>query len=280
MLYALLRLLPKNHFSSFFGWLAAIRLPRPFAGLVLRCFVSAVRIDPSDAEHPLSEYGSIAEFFVRRLGRGARPIGAGLVSAVDGFLRSCGRIQAGVLPQVKNKTYLLHDFLHDDELARRFRDGFYFNLYLSPRDYHRVHAPESGRIVSRRHVPGKLWPVNDWSLSHIDNLFSVNERVIVEMQCEQGRMLVVFVGATNVGKISLSFDELITNRRGATYNTRTFTEGVSVKKGEELGVFHLGSSVVILLDPTWACGSEQFPAPAHFKMGETLIALESKAPSN
>lgn len=273
-MYALLNLLPKNHLSCILGRLAQLRLPGPLRKLSLRIFAHAAHLDLKDAEKSLYDYAAISDLFTRKLRSGARPIGRGIVSPVDGTLRSSGVIANGRLPQIKGKTYSVAELIRDDRLAARFEGGYFFNLYLSPMDYHRVHAPCSGSIEFRRHIPGKLWPVNDWSLSHIENLFVVNERVVIAVRSSSGLVLVVMVGATNVGKISLSFDDLVTNRAfGATHSEnllKPFDPPVPVQGGDELGVFHLGSSVVLLLEPQAKVTQSALQAPAKVRMGQSL----------
>ncbi len=204
-----------------------------------------------EAEFPIEAYSSIAKIFTRRLKPHIRPVQTGVVSPVDGTLRAHGVITDGSLPQIKDRTYSVAQFLGDSVLASRFSGGYFFSLYLSPRDYHRVHSPYDGRVVFRRHIPGKLWPVNDWAMSRLEGLFTINERVVMGMETKLGLMAVVMIGATNVGKISLTFDPLITNRVCAAAQQErlaVFQPGVSVRAGDELGMFHLGSSVVVLFE--------------------------------
>lgn len=270
-MYEFLRLVPKNHLSNFIGRAAALRVPRPFRTWLLRLFVRAARIDVSEAEFPLEHYPSIGAYFTRRLKPTLRPIGQGVVSPVDGTLRRSGLIVGQTLPQVKDLTYSVTDFLRDDELAARFEGGCFFNLYLSPRDYHRVHAPCDGTIVFLTYIPGKLWPVNDWSLSTIENLFAINERIVMGLETAQGLVVLVMVGATNVGKMSLSFDTLVTNRGEQEVQRKHFERGVKVHAGDELGVFHLGSSVVLLFEPGRGPRTASGAEPRKVKMGETLF---------
>ena len=275
-MYALLGLLPKNHLSCVLGALAAIRLPGPLRKLSLRIFARLTALNLDEAELPLCQYAAISELFTRKLRPGARPVGEGVVSPVDGTLRSCGKIQNGQLPQIKDKVYSVAELIRDEALAARFANGFFFNLYLSPQDYHRVHSPCDGAIEFRRYIPGKLWPVNDWSLSHIENLFVINERVVIAVRCEYGLVLVVMVGATNVGKISLAFDSLVTNKAFAGVHEdltmKSFDPAIPVRAGDELGTFHLGSSVVLLFEAQSAISAARISAPAKIAMGQSLVA--------
>lgn len=249
-MYRYLRYVPKNRLSRAIGRLVHARLPRPVARMLVHRFARAYQIDVDAAGKPLHEYPSIGHFFIRDLREGLRPIESDFVSPVDGVLRNFGNVENGRLEQVKGKTYTVARFLGDEAYARRFENGSYFNLYLSPQDYHHVHSPIGGRIVRSVHIPGKLWPVNDWSLANIDELFSVNERVVTYVESDLGLVAVVMIGATNVGKISVVYDSFISNTTMTSKPaTRDYTPGIPIAAGARLGTFHMGSSVVVLLEP-------------------------------
>lgn len=248
-MYRYLRYVPKNHLSRAVGRLVHARLPKPIARRLVRWFANTYQIDVDAAGRPIEDYPSIGHFFIRDLAEGLRPIEGGFVSPVDGVLRSYGTVTDGRLPQVKGKSYTLARFL-GDENAARYENGTYFNLYLSPQDYHHVHSPVGGDIVRSVHIPGKLWPVNDWSLANIDELFSINERVVTYIDCELGRVAVVMIGATNVGKISVVYDSFISNAASANRTAvRNYSPSIAIRAGDRLGTFHMGSSVVVLLEP-------------------------------
>ena len=248
-MYRYLRYVPKNHLSRFIGRLVHMRLPAPVARRLVHWFASTYQIDVSAAQHELHHYPSIGHFFIRDLREGLRPIEGEFVSPVDGVLRNFGTVENGRLEQIKGKSYTLARFL-GDENAARYENGAFFNLYLSPQDYHHVHSPVGGNIVKSVHIPGKLWPVNDWSLANIDELFSINERVVTYVECPLGLVAVVMIGATNVGKISVVYDSFISNA-GRTERpvSRTYDSPIPITPGAKLGTFHMGSSVVILLEP-------------------------------
>ena len=250
-MYWLLRYLPKNHISWLTGKLTAIRLPRPIAGVLVKQFAKLAKIDLDSAAKPIDEYRSIAQLFVRDLKPGARRIEGEIVSPVDGTFRGAGLIKDGTIPQVKDKTYNVNEFLGCDPLAVKFSNGEYLNFYLAPPDYHHVHAPVTGKILRRVYVPGTLWPVNGWGLANIDELFSKNERIITFIESRFGLVAVVMVGAANVGKMTLSFDDTVTNNCCLSSNSgklvRDFS-GVNIGVGERLGTFNLGSTVVLLFE--------------------------------
>lgn len=248
-MYRYLRYVPKNHLSRMIGRLVHARLPRPLARRLVHWFARTYQIDVAAAEHELHHYPSIGHFFIRDLREGLRPIEGDFVSPVDGVLRNYGPVENGKLEQIKGKTYTLARFLGDDN-ASRYENGAFFNLYLSPQDYHHVHSPVGGKIVKSVHIPGRLWPVNDWSLANIDELFSINERVVTYIQSTLGLVAVVMIGATNVGKISVVYDSFISNAAGTKQPvTRTYDTPIDIQAGARLGTFHMGSSVVVLLEP-------------------------------
>jgi phosphatidylserine decarboxylase len=247
-MYSILKFVPKSHLSHFVGSLVHMRLPRTVSHRLIRWFARTYDIDVESASKQIHEYPSIGEFFTRELKPGVRPIEGTVVSPVDGTLRSFGLVHEGRLEQVKGKTYSLHVFLGDDVLAREFEDGVFFNFYLSPQDYHHIHTPISGDVTKSVHVPGKLWPVNDWSLGAIEELFAVNERIVTYLQTDLGSVAVVMIGATNVGKMSVSYDTFITNvpPRKVKTEVHDYPKPVRLEVGAKLGTFHMGSSVVVL----------------------------------
>lgn len=248
-MYRYLRYVPKNHLSRAVGRLVHARLPRPIARRLVRWFASTYAIDVSAATKSPDDYPSVGHFFIRDLREGLRPIEGDLVSPVDGVLRNFGEVRDGRLEQIKGKSYTLARFLADPANATRFENGVFFNFYLSPQDYHHIHAPVGGTIRRSVHVPGKLWPVNDWSLANIDELFSINERVITYIDSPLGLVAVVMIGATNVGKISVTYDSFTSNTAARSTEFRDYSPGFPISAGDRLGTFHMGSSVVLLLEP-------------------------------
>lgn len=247
---SLLRFVPKNLLSRVVGTLVHIPLPGFLARALIGWFVRRYDIDLSEITRPVESFRSLGAFFVRDLLVETRPVGAEPVSPVDGRLRAFGTVASGQIEQVKNRDYSLEAFLGDSELARQFDGGTFFNLYLSPRDYHHIHAPISGTISRCIHIPGALWPVNDWSLENVSDLFAINERVVVLINTNPGQVAVVMIGATNVGSITVTFDDLTTNdRRIRSKQTRSYSPPIDIRAGARLSTFHMGSSVVVLFEP-------------------------------
>ena len=244
--------LPKSYLSWFVGTMANLPLPKPFSTLLVRWFAAAYKIDVSLATRPLESFSSIGAFFTRDLRPEVRPVGEGIVSPVDGTLRSAQDVSTvGDATLVKGRNYSIAGLLGNDPLAGRFANGQVWNFYLSPQDAHHIFSPIDGSIVRSVHVPGKLWPVNDWAISAVDGLFVVNERVVSFIDTPDGMVAVVMVGATNVGRIALSYAPIETNRspwRAHTQRTIDHSPGISVRRGDKIGTFKMGSTVVLVFE--------------------------------
>lgn len=249
LLIAGLGLVPKNALSRAVGAAAHARLPRFITGPSIRAFASAYGIDMSEAEKPISEYRTIGDLFTRRLRPGARVIDRrpGLaVSPADGHVSNSGRITNGTLIQAKGRDYSVADLLRDSDDAERYQNGSWVTVYLSPKDYHRVHHPVEGRITSSRYVPGHLWPVNAAAVAHVDDLFCVNERIITFVDSPIGEVASIMVGATSVGYMTMSYDDDVVANRGRPAALKRYQGGLQIARSEELGIFHLGSTVIVL----------------------------------
>lgn len=255
----LLRRLPQGALSRGAGRLADLPLPRALRRPVLGAFARLTGADPGEAEQPLAEYRSVDAFFTRRLRPGARtqdPDPLALTSPVDGFLGQLGRIADGRLLEVKGRTYSAAELLDGGDVSP-FEGGLFLTFYLSPRHYHRIHAPCAGLVDRVRAIPGALLPVNPWSVVLVPGLFPRNERVVCHLASETaGPVVVVAVGATNVGRISVELDPEwnrptggVSNLRGGTSVSRSYEPPVTVARGDELMTFHLGSTVVVLTGP-------------------------------
>ena len=255
---AALRRLPQGALSRSFGKLADTPIPRPLRRAVLGGFARTLGIDAAQAELPIDQYRSLNDFFVRKLKAGARTWPSGATTAgspVEAVVGQCGRITAGTLLQAKGRWYSAALLLADEAEARRYERGSYITLYLSPRHYHRIHAPTAGSIPKALHIPGQLLPVNAPSVAHVPNLFAVNERLVCYLDSVIGRIAVVAIGAYNVGRISAAFDPSwssrawVTNVKTARAQTREYRAPVQVQAGAEIMAFHLGSTVVVLFEP-------------------------------
>lgn len=241
------RFIPKNHLSYIVGKLVHIELPRFLSKIIIVLFAKSYNINLQEAEKPAEDYPSLGEFFVRRLKAGVRPLGsAWALHPADSLVTQAAPIAAGQLVQAKNKNYSLESFTKDSKALEKYGQGFFVTYYLCPTDYHRVHSPVTGRIVRAVHIPGALWPVNSWSTDNIHELFSVNERMLVEIETDRGLVGLMFVGATNVGQIILAFDSDMVGNQLLSSAPREKTYNVEIKKGDEIGMFRMGSTVVML----------------------------------
>lgn len=261
-LLGLLARLPQGTLSRGFGRLADAHIPLPVREPVLGAFARAVGADLEEAELPLSEYPTLNRFFTRKLKPGARvwPHDPAIAACpVDGATGQVGRVRKGRLIQAKGRDYTVAELLDDPAEAERFDGGAFVTLYLSPRDYHRIHAPCDGTIARARHIPGALLPVNKAAVSYLPQLFARNERLLCYIDGPLGRVAVVAVGAYNVGRISAAWDPAwnappgadswVTNRPGLEAATRVYDPAPEVRQGDDLMIFHLGSSIVLLFEP-------------------------------
>jgi phosphatidylserine decarboxylase len=235
--------------SRLTGWLSDRRPPGALLRVVVRGYARACGCDLAEAELPVAAYPTFNAFFTRRLREGARPVAEGrgvVVSPSDSRLVSIGPVPAdGRLEQVKGETYSIEALLGSVEDAAPFRSGLHATLYLSPGMYHRVHSPVDGVVRAWRHLPGRLFPVNGMAVRSVPGLFARNERVSVFLDTEEhGKVAVVLVGAANVGRLSLAFARLETGARGERVAAR---EPIRVSRGDDVGVFNLGSTVVLLV---------------------------------
>ena len=235
------------------GRLAGLSAPPILVDRVVQTFVRLYAIDLDEAIVPEGGFRSFNEFFTRRLRSGARPLDpdpGALISPADGRLDDMGAVDAASVLRIKGRDYRVQELLADPDLGQKYRGGWYFIVYLSPRDYHRVHAPVSGPVQSARYVPGTLYPVNAIGTEHVEGLFARNERVVVTQQSERfGVVSTVMVGAIGVGRIGLSFDDIETNV-GLSGGLREYGEAAPrLERGDELGVFNLGSTVIVFVEP-------------------------------
>jgi phosphatidylserine decarboxylase len=260
------------HISRPAAWLADSHAPGPLLRSAIRAYIRAYHVDMSEVAEPITSFASFNAFFTRKLRDGARPVdgGAGvIVSPCDSQLAASGAIGPDArIEQVKGHTYTVAALLGHEKEALPFAQGVYATLYLSPSMYHRVHFPVDGKVRSWRYVPGRLYPVNSIAVRHVPELFAVNERVAVHIDTEQfGPVVAVMVGATNVGRITLSFTDLMTNRGQPAARVEAPTP-IPVRRGDELGAFNLGSTVVLLAaDPNLELAR---PRDTILKMGEPL----------
>ena len=249
---AALRLLPKNALSRAVGAATRLPLPGPLGPGVMRAFARRYGIDLSECADPAT-FRTFGDFFARPLREGLRPVAPGetvVVSPVDAVVSETGVAAGGRMIQAKGIDYAVEALLADPARGTAFHGGAYATLYLSPRDYHRIHFPLGGEVVGWRYVPGMLWPVNEASVRNVPGLFTVNERLVTYLRSPLGLVAIVAVGATVVGRVRASYDPAVplTNRGGAV-QARDYPSPIPVSKGQELGAFEMGSTVILVFEP-------------------------------
>ncbi|UJF32117.1 archaetidylserine decarboxylase [Paenibacillus hexagrammi] len=238
--------------SQLTGAFAKSKASRLFIPYFARTY--GIRIE--DAEKHIKDYASLNDFFTRRLKTGLRPVDADvtrLVSPVDAKITGIGEIKDGLILNVKGQDYTIDELLNRSPRTVNYKNGFYFVLYLSPTDYHRIHSPVSGDVLEKEHVPGKVYPVNEFGLRHMRRVLSRNERLITFIGHEAGEVAVVKVGALNVSSIKY-VDPLPKH----------------LERGQELAYFEFGSTVVLLLEEGMFKPRTDLELDSKVKMGESL----------
>lgn len=266
--------LPQHALSRVVFRLTRIRTPlvRP----LMRWFIRAYGVNMDEAAEPdPASYPDFNSFFVRALKPGARPLEGGedaLVSPVDGRISQCGGIDEGRLFQAKGIDYDLARLVGGDSAdAEPFRNGCFVNLYLAPGDYHRIHMPRAGRLRRMVHVPGRLYSVAPWTVRTLPGLFTRNERVVALFDTDSGPLAVILVGAINVAAIETIWAGLVTPPRGRGI-TRVDYSGDAAPafgRGDEIGRFNMGSTVIVLTATSERWQPELCPG-ARVQLGQAL----------
>lgn len=274
------RILPKHLMTRGVHWLSRIRATA-FKNWLITRFVAAFNVDVRETRSPVPDgYATFNEFFTRELAPGARPIDArpdSLVSPVDGTVSAAGRIDGETLLQAKGIDYTLSDLLATDLAdTRDFADGCFATVYLAPYNYHRVHSPVACELIRARYVPGALYSVNDTTVSRLPALFTGNERLICHFRTAAGPMILVFVGALHVGSISTPWTgEIRPRKRGVVEDCNLHSRGHSrqLAKGDLLGWFNMGSTVILLLPEGYCSWLDNMAPGSQLKIGERIARL-------
>ena len=267
---AMQHVLPKQALTVFAGWVANWRGGR-ITHTIIEWFVGKYQVNMSEAADPeIRNYACFNDFFTRALKTGARPLAdAPFVSPVDGAISQLGRIAGDQVFQAKGHSYSIQALVGGDAaLAAQFQDGDFATIYLSPKDYHRIHMPSAGRLRRMVHVPGELFSVNPATARGVPGLFARNERVVCvfDMPGAEGlapkQFVLVLVGATIVGSMATVWHGLVNPPRSGKLREWTYdAQDLQFKQGDEMGRFLLGSTVVLLwpkdtiqLNPAWQAG--------------------------
>jgi phosphatidylserine decarboxylase len=269
-------LLPKQALTAAAGRFASARAGA-MTTAVIRWFVGRYGVNMEEAADPdIAHYATFNDFFTRPLRPDARPIAAAdLVCPVDGAISQCGGVQGDAIVQAKGHSYTTAALLGGDtSMASAFAEGAFATLYLSPRDYHRIHMPCAGRLVRMRHVPGELFSVNPTTARGVPGLFARNERVVCLFEGAFGPFVMVLVGATIVGSMATVWHGVVNPPRpGIVREWRYDDQSIVLPLGAEMGRFLLGSTVVLLFPPRTMEFGESWTPGAPVRMGEALGRL-------
>jgi len=263
------RVVPQHQLSRVVGKLAASEHPI-IKNTVIQAFKAQYGIDMSIAEQSNAlKFKSFNEFFTRSLKQGARQIDPdphSIVSPADGAISQLGKIEEGDIFQAKGQSFSVEKLIADPQLAEPFKNGHFATVYLSPKDYHRVHMPFAGTLTETLYVPGELFSVNQTTAENIPGLFARNERMVCLFDTELGRMAVVLVGAMIVAGI----ETVATGKVKPTGRLELNQHNLFLEKGAELGRFYLGSTAVILFEQDKMQWDAMFKANSVVVMGEAL----------
>lgn len=270
-------ILPHHPISRVAGYFANARTPW-LKNFLIRQFLKFYQVNMTEAvqQDPFA-FASFNDFFTRALIPSKRPIdplSEGVVSPADGAISEAGKIDGDKLLQAKGWEYSLSALLGEKARAKDFENGHFCTVYLAPVDYHRVHMPYTGKLLGIQYVPGKLFSVSTKTANTIPNLFAKNERVITYFMTDKGPMAVILVGAMIVGSIHLSFAGKIAPIAGQEMFYQDFKEKkISLKRGDELGHFMLGSTVIVLHSSNDLQYVESCKAGEVIKMGQRIAAF-------
>lgn len=269
-------LLPKQAITMLAGKLANLNAGS-LTTAVIGWFVQRYKVNMAEAANPdIASYTSFNEFFTRPLKNNARPLAhAEFVCPVDGTISQLGNIEQDQIFQAKGHNYSTLALLAGQQpLAAKFQNGHFACLYLSPKDYHRIHMPCDGTLKSMAYVPGDLFSVNPTTAANVPNLFARNERVVCEFESEKhGTFVMVLVGATIVGSMATVWHGVVNPPRPK--NTRTWSyidQNIQLKQGDEMGRFLLGSTVVMLFEKDALQFNADWQPSRAIRLGEMMSA--------
>lgn len=272
-------IVPQHVLSRFTGWLAELEHPQWLKNWVIKRFVKQFRVDMTEALEPdPTRYANFNAFFTRPLCAGARPIAdADIVCPADGAVSQLGAVVGGRIFQAKGQDYSTYELLGGDpEWAARFEGGRFATIYLSPRDYHRVHMPISGRLLGTTYVPGDLYSVNGVTAENVERLFARNERLVCYFETAVGPMAMILVGAMVVAGIETVWSGQVAPppKTPSKVDMQVAPEAIELAKGQEMGRFKLGSTVILLFGPDAMAWDEQYTAGTPTCLGEKLASFQ------
>ena len=268
-------IVPQHLLSRCTGFLAELRHPVWLKNGLIRQFIQAFAVDMSEAAEPdYTRYACFNEFFTRPLLEGARPLAkADILCPADGAISQLGAISSGMLFQAKGHQFSTEDLLGGDKVrAAQFNGGQFATVYLSPKDYHRVHMPVAGRLTATRYIPGQLFSVNGVTAENVDRLFARNERLVCYFETEFGPMAMILVGAMVVAGIEAVWSGRVAppSKGPVSVDYVHLPAPVELAQGDEMGRFMLGSTVILLFPRDVMSFGEHYEAGTLTRMGESL----------
>lgn len=266
-------LIPKQALTAFAGKVAGARGGRWTTALI-QWFVQRYQVNMAEAANPdIASYATFNDFFTRALKNGARPLApADFICPVDGAISQFGRIERDQIFQAKGHHYSTTALVGGDAaLAAQFQDGHFATLYLSPKDYHRIHMPCDGRLTRMIYVPGDLFSVNPTTARGVPGLFARNERVVCVFESAHGPFVLTLVGATIVGSMATVWHDVVNPPRPGKIWEKTYSgDAVNLRQGEEMGRFLLGSTVVMLFPKGSMAFNAAWAEARSIRLGEQM----------
>lgn len=267
-------ILPKHLITIAAGKLANIKGGK-LTAWVIKKFVNHYKVNMNEAANSdINSYKTFNDFFVRELKPNARPLAdSKLICPVDGAISQLGPISNQTIIQAKNHNYSTAALLANSELAKHFDNGAFATIYLSPKDYHRIHMPCAAKLISMQFIPGQLFSVNPLTAENVPSLFARNERLVCEFEShDTGRFAMVLVGATIVGSMATTWHGLV--KRNGNKQIQSFNyedQNITFNKGDEMGRFLLGSTVILLFKNDQVDFNSSLSAGDSVNLGQSLI---------
>lgn len=258
------------------SYLARLMYQTRLSRILIAPYIRRYGVRMEEFVRPVKDYASLVDFFCREINPALRPVAQGshiLVAPVDGRIAEYGTVKNGRMIQAKGMNYSPARLLGGDNIARHYEGGLYIAIYLSPADYHRIHAPVSGSVHRATRIRGTRWPVNEHGVRGVEHLFEKNERVITYLDTQEfGQVAMVKVGAYIVGRVVVTYESQMGALSGRQQiKTVESADGITVCKGDELGRFEFGSTVILLIEPGSYRWSTAVEYGAKVKMGQPIL---------
>lgn len=273
--------MPKHLLTRMVGFLASAKMGK-FTTWLIQKFIELYHVNTYEMYGNIEDYATFNEFFSRPLKKNARPIDESLASVVfpsDGTVSQFGDLIENVQIQAKGHYFSIETLLGDEKDANMFKNGQFCTVYLSPSDYHRVHIPFAGKLLKMTHIPGELFSVNPTYVNEIPELFSRNERVVCLFETEIGKMAVIMVGATIVRSIVTAWEGVVAPNKAKEIFSKSYNDkDIIFSKGEEIGRFMMGSTVICLFEKDILKFSNALRLEQHVLMGTTMATAQIAHP--